>query len=668
MAAFQSGDIVVYQVGNGSATLTSSATAVFLDEYNTSGGLVQQIALPSATSGANYAFTDSGSATSAGLISLSGDGTAILAAGYDAPVGTTKITSSTAAADPRDVAVVSASGTVDTTTQLGTTFDSGNNARSAAGLSGTPGSNVYAGTAGGTGVTSEGTTATPTTVGTANAEQVQVYNGQLYYSSQTAGATGVYRFATAAPTASSTPTLLAGTGTTTPYSFSFAHLNTAVPGTTPDTLYIADAANGGQIDKLSLVGGTYTATGTAALAGVTGITGEVVNGTFTLFATVPTGLYSLADASGYDGTLTGTPTQIAAASTNTAFRGDALAPVCYASGTLIRTARGSIAVERLAVGDLVVTASGARRPIRWLGHRDTDCSRHPEPRKVWPVRVRAGALGAGLPYADLWLSPGHALCLDDVLIPVRCLVQGEAVKQIERDRVTYWHVELDSHDILIANGVPAESYLDTGNRCAFDNAPGAVDLHPDFEARSADGFCRPLVESGPLLSAARRKLYGGMPAEQLSEPANMVAENSVLPGTVGDDYAPVHMVADGSMLRGTVGDDHAVFTVPAGTRDLRLVSPLFPADGADVRTLGVVVGSLTIEAAERPSRAIALDDSALFAGFYEIETGDMGIWRWTNGNAHFSPSLWADIDGAFTLRVGGIFPATRQAEPARHAA
>ena len=348
-----------------------------------------------------------------------------------------------------------------------------------------------------------------------------------------------------------------------------------------------------------------------------------------------------------------------AASENTANSGNGKVLItpsvtCYVSGTLIRTARGDVAVEHLAVGDLVVTASGARRPIRWLGHRDTDCLRHPQPRKVWPVRVAAGALGAGLPYADLWLSPGHALCLqalnkDEMLIPVRCLVQGEAVMQVERERVTYWHVELDSHDILIANGVPAESYLDTGNRRAFDNAPGIVDLHPDFEAQSADGFCRPLVESGPLLSAARLKLYGA---------AKPVARTS----------SPVHMIADGTVLHGMIGDDQAVFVVPAGTRDLRLVSSSFQAQAPDIRTLGVVIGSLAIEAANRPSRTVAMDDPCLFAGFHEIETCDAGIWRWTDGEAHFAPSLWAGIDGAFILRLGGIFPGVRRAEAARIAA
>ena len=295
--------------------------------------------------------------------------------------------------------------------------------------------------------------------------------------------------------------------------------------------------------------------------------------------------------------------------------------VCYASGTLIRTTRGDVAVEALEVGDLVVTASGARRPIKWLGHRDTACARHPEPRKVWPVRVAAGALGGGLPYADLWLSPGHALCLDDVLYPVRALVHGDLIEQVEQDHVTYWHVELDSHDILIANGVQAESYLDTGNRSAFDNAPGVVDLHPDFEPRFTERFCRPYAESGPLVAAARYRLFGA-------------AQTPATP--------TVHLVADGLVLTPARCGNTLTFVVPERTLQLRLASPSRRANGADVRTLGVLIGSIVIETSAG-RHDITLDDPRLFAGFHDVERTSAGSWRWTDGAALFSP------DGQFLL-------------------
>ncbi len=130
-----------------------------------------------------------------------------------------------------------------------------------------------------------------------------------------------------------------------------------------------------------------------------------------------------------------------------------------------------------------------------------------EPRKVWPVRVRGGAFGPGLPARDLYVSPDHALYLEEVLIPVRCLLDGEAVAQVPVESVTYYHIELERHDVVLAEGLPAESFLDTGGRRMFDNGAGPAVLHPDFAIRlwEAEG-CAPLVVTGPEVVAARRML------------------------------------------------------------------------------------------------------------------------------------------------------------------
>src|SRR5437764_15049216 len=93
-AAFTAGDIVVVRVGDGSAAITSAATAVFLDEYTQSGAFVQSIAMPVTASGSNHILTMSGSAQSEGAISLSADGQYVTIGGYDAAVGTANVTSS----------------------------------------------------------------------------------------------------------------------------------------------------------------------------------------------------------------------------------------------------------------------------------------------------------------------------------------------------------------------------------------------------------------------------------------------------------------------------------------------------------------------------------------------------------------------------------------------
>ena len=139
-------------------------------------------------------------------------------------------------------------------------------------------------------------------------------------------------------------------------------------------------------------------------------------------------------------------------------------------------------------------AHGAK-PVIWLGHRTVDCTRHPEPRKVWPLRVTAHAFGPNRPSRDLYLSPDHAIYIGDVLIPVKHLLNGSTVAQVARGLATYYHVELPRHSVLLAEGLPAESYLDTGDRFNFaDGAGSQRGCNPDFSTRQweANG-CAPLV-------------------------------------------------------------------------------------------------------------------------------------------------------------------------------
>ena len=186
---------------------------------------------------------------------------------------------------------------------------------------------------------------------------------------------------------------------------------------------------------------------------------------------------------------------------------------CFAEGTRIRTPRGDVRVEALRVGDHVATACGESRKVVWLGHRRVDCRLHPRPRAVWPVRVAAHACGPGLPHADLLLSPDHAVYLGGVLVPIRHLVNGVSIAQLARDAVTYWHVELDRHDVLLAEGLPCESFLDTGQRGAFDGGGAGAQLHPDLVRRRWDGeACAPMVVAGPDLARARAMLATRHPA------------------------------------------------------------------------------------------------------------------------------------------------------------
>jgi hypothetical protein len=153
---------------------------------------------------------------------------------------------------------------------------------------------------------------------------------------------------------------------------------------------------------------------------------------------------------------------------------------CFAAGTRIATARGAVPVERLREGDMLLTIAGKHRPIQWIGKRTIDCNRHIAPDRVKPIRIAPHAFGENRPGRALLLSPDHSVFVEDVLIPVKHLVNGTTVTQIDVRTVTYYHVELPSHDVVLAEGLPAETYLETGGRFAFENGGGAMQLHPDF--------------------------------------------------------------------------------------------------------------------------------------------------------------------------------------------
>ncbi len=187
---------------------------------------------------------------------------------------------------------------------------------------------------------------------------------------------------------------------------------------------------------------------------------------------------------------------------------------CFLAGTRISTERGQVAVEDLRKGDMLHVVTGRRSvPITWIGYRRVDCTRYADPRKVWPVRISAGAFGRNRPGRDLYLSPDHSIYIGTSLIPVKLLINGSTIAQVQMPRVTYYHVELECHDVIISEGLPTESYLDTGDLANFSNGGKAIAPKPNFSRLPAHGDaasmiweaegCAPLVVTGPEVAAAR---------------------------------------------------------------------------------------------------------------------------------------------------------------------
>jgi hypothetical protein len=196
---------------------------------------------------------------------------------------------------------------------------------------------------------------------------------------------------------------------------------------------------------------------------------------------------------------------ITSSGTSTTISLNASAP-CFVAGTRILTPRGEVAVEDLAVGENVITHTGEDRPIIWIGRRTIDLRLHPRPEQVQPVCIAAHALGEDVPRRDLWVSPDHALLIDDVLVPAQLLLNGLNIRRGTPAKVTYYHLQLKEHAVVFAENAPAETYLETGNRNAFENAGGGMMLHPDFSALiRQQKSCARLLLAGDKLEEIRRR-------------------------------------------------------------------------------------------------------------------------------------------------------------------
>ena len=202
---------------------------------------------------------------------------------------------------------------------------------------------------------------------------------------------------------------------------------------------------------------------------------------------------------------------------------------CYVQGTLIATANGLVAVEDLQLGDQVLTVNGKAEPVIWLGYHTINCHRQVKADKAYPVCIEKDALDENVPSRNLYVSPDHSLYIDGVMIPAFALVNGLTILQARTEQfVTYYHVELPSHQAIYAEGVAAESYLDTSsdNRNFFKASTERSNVHaiaaqypPCPEGVEAwrhiwdtQGYAK-LVMSGPVLESVKMRLQRR--AEQL---------------------------------------------------------------------------------------------------------------------------------------------------------
>ena len=137
---------------------------------------------------------------------------------------------------------------------------------------------------------------------------------------------------------------------------------------------------------------------------------------------------------------------------------------CFLRGTRILTADGNRKVEDLSTGDLLPTVFGELRPIQWIGRYPYKRSDNSKPwvKDALPVRIARSALGPNVPRCDLYVTKGHAVFIDNILVPVGSLINGTTIALYdanEWDELEFFHIKLESHDVIYAEGAPCETLL-----------------------------------------------------------------------------------------------------------------------------------------------------------------------------------------------------------------
>lgn len=318
-------------------------------------------------------------------------------------------------------------------------------------------------------------------------------------------------------------------------------------------------------------------------------------------------------------------------------------PVCFLAGTHIATPDGETVVEALAVGDMVATqvdGESVFAPVTWIGRGRMVVTR-PNDIEEYPVRIRANAFGPLVPHRDLLVTSEHCLFVDGKLIPARMLVNGGSILvDTGITEYEFFHVELAAHAILLAEGLEAESYLDTGNRNNFVNA-AITALHPDFSVDPAhkswaNDAAAPLAVDRATVEPIWNRLADRAAALGLTCPLASVA-------TAADPDLRL-VTESGLVINPTLYDGKVyAFVVPGGASTLRLLSrSARPSEMIgpfvdDRRALGVLVGRVGFSESRRRNLFDAHLSGAAMQGWHTLEAGSPG--RWTDGDAELAIDL-----------------------------
>lgn len=329
---------------------------------------------------------------------------------------------------------------------------------------------------------------------------------------------------------------------------------------------------------------------------------------------------------------------------------------CFLPGTLIATPWGDREVETLKPGDIVysMTPDGQRvaAPIAWTGSGRQENAEGPD---TQAVIVEKGAFGDNLPEQDLYLTPDHCVYVDGALVPVRMLVNHVSIRHdVDQRAYDYYHIMMNEHAVIFANGLPAESYFP-------DQAHGSNHFF-DRDAFADSQVIQRHAERVAPLQTSREFV------ERIAHRLAKLATGSGITGGLSTREPDVSLRTDRGEKINIVRsrDSQLIFMIPANTRYVEIVSRADRPDQAigpfidDRRQLGVLVGRIELFQSNRKVQILDHHCTPYLAGWTPLETS---AYRWTKGAgviplfdmASDSPSVLSiDIVDTSTYRIGQV--------------
>lgn len=327
--------------------------------------------------------------------------------------------------------------------------------------------------------------------------------------------------------------------------------------------------------------------------------------------------------------------------------------VCFLSGTMIKMSKGACAVEDLQVGDTILTydpqtKAKVKKKITWVGKQTTRVDVNlPDDLAGYPVRILKDAFKKNVPNKDLLITSEHCLFIDGYFVPARMLVNGRSIfYDYSITSYDYYHFETEDHSVIWADGMLTESYLNTGNRHAFNKDQKVVQLDPHVKIWAEDAVA-PLMVERDFVEPIFNDLVKRADKQKL---INHNEKGYVL----SNDPDLYLLTEDGEEIyQSRVDQDQVIFTLPANTQNVYLVSRKSrPCDVIgpfvdDRRALGILVGKVCVlnEYGAYPM-VNYLKEEAL-QGWSVVEQSNC---RWTMGCVLLPLDVY-NVDDAFELSI-----------------